>query len=116
MFKERIKAYRAGLGLSQEAFGNLTGFSKLQILRWENGQNEPQANTITQLSERLNVTAAYLLGLTDDPKASIDEASLSPVERLILAAQRARDANDALNRAIEAVIGDAQRKHQTGDK
>lgn len=109
MFSQRIKAIRESKQLSQSAFGKLIGFSKPQILRWENGTSQPHADTLKEIAEKLSVTTAYLLGLADDPAGHVDESSLSPIEQLLIAAQRFRDAHAALERAIDRVVSENAR-------
>jgi hypothetical protein len=55
------------------------------------------------IAEKLSVTTGYLLGLTDNPKAEAKVSDLTPIEQLLIAAERMREASDALQRAIDLV-------------
>lgn len=46
----------------------LTGISRQTINFWYNGERTPDAENIKKLSLSFNVSADYLLGLTDNPK------------------------------------------------
>jgi transcriptional regulator with XRE-family HTH domain len=109
MFSERIRAIRESKQLSQTAFGKLIGFSKPQILRWEAGTSQPHADTLKEIAEKLGVTTAYLLGLAEEPTGHVDESSLTPIEQLLIATQRFRDAHTALERAIDRVVSENAR-------
>jgi transcriptional regulator with XRE-family HTH domain len=103
MFSQRIRAIREGLNLSQAAFSNHIGFSKTQIQRWEGGTSQPHAEALKALAEKLSVTTAYLLGLADEPQGQFDESSLTPIEQLLIAAERLNEATAAMQRAIARV-------------
>ena len=51
--KDRIKALRAKLGLSQAALGALIGVSVTSVNRWENGVASPKNGTILKVIARL---------------------------------------------------------------
>lgn len=82
---ERLKAIRTKRGLSQEALAELlsekdSSFPQQQISSWENGRNDPSAALLVRLSEALNVSVDYLLGVVDEP----DETYASTVGRQAL--------------------------------
>jgi transcriptional regulator with XRE-family HTH domain len=104
VFKDRIKAVRQGLGLSQEAFAERLGYRRLRVSQWESGKGIPLDSDLERIATMLNVTTAYLRGLTDDPQEKLSVATLSPFETLVIAAQRIREADDAIQAAIRAYI------------
>ena len=53
MTKERIKALRAKLGISQAALGALIGVSVTSINRWENGAASPKNGAILGMISKL---------------------------------------------------------------
>jgi len=61
----RLKQTRETLGLTQQELADLAGVSLRTITRWE-GQSSNEDN-LFQVARALNVSADYLLGLTDDP-------------------------------------------------
>jgi transcriptional regulator with XRE-family HTH domain len=103
VFAERIKSIRNGMKLSQLDFGKRLGYSRSQIIEWEQGRSTPSGQSLIEIATTLEVTTGYLLGLTDDPKAESNEDDLSPVERLLVALQRLREASDAVQQAIDLV-------------
>ena len=62
---ERLKELRIEKGLSQMGLANATGISQSAIARWELNQAEPTATTIIILAKFFEVSADFLLGLTD---------------------------------------------------
>lgn len=65
VFCERLKALRTEKGLSQPELANLLGVSNGIISFWENGVNEPTISNLIKLTEVLEVSTDYLLGLED---------------------------------------------------
>jgi transcriptional regulator with XRE-family HTH domain len=65
---ERIRQRRKGLHLSQESLAELIDSSQKQISKYENGEDKPSSDVVHRLSQSLNVSADYLLGLTDIPE------------------------------------------------
>lgn len=64
-FYERIKELRKDKKLSQMELAKSTGLNQSAIARWELNKTEPTASAIIILCKYFNVTADYLLGLTD---------------------------------------------------
>ncbi len=62
---ERIKSLRKENNLSLTVLSKLTGLSKSAINRWENNQADINGDAIVALAKFFDVTADYLLGLTD---------------------------------------------------
>ena len=62
---ERIKSLRKENNLSLVVLSKLTGLSKSAINRWENNQADINGDAIVALAKFFEVTADYLLGLTD---------------------------------------------------
>ncbi len=63
---QRIKELRLERGLSLQKLAEAIGVDKHAIIYWENEINEPKANYIVKLATFFNVSADYLLGLTDE--------------------------------------------------
>jgi transcriptional regulator with XRE-family HTH domain len=62
-----IRDLRKKKGLIQQALADLVGVSKTTVLDWEKGRYFPEGKNLTNLANALGVSAAYLLGETDDP-------------------------------------------------
>ena len=62
---ERIKELREQAGENQEELGEMIFSSQTAISHYENGRIKPNVDTLTAISKHYNVSADYLLGLTD---------------------------------------------------
>lgn len=60
---ERLKKAREKVGYSQEAFAEKIGCCAITISRWENGHTPMKAVDIIKITEALNISADYLLGI-----------------------------------------------------
>ena len=77
----RISEARKALGLSiTDLVAKSENLSIGRVSNWERGTRSPRIAEIKLLAELLNVSASYLLGLSENPQ---DELSLSPVLRQI---------------------------------
>lgn len=92
---DRLREVREARHLSQRELAALCGFGENQIHRYENGGNL-NADTLAVLAKHLDVTADYLLGLTDEPTGHITEDDLSPMERKLISAVRRGMITEAL--------------------
>lgn len=66
-----LKEARINKGLKQEELANLVGKSKNVISNWERGDNKPDADTLFELCDILNVDANFLLGWESDQNISL---------------------------------------------
>lgn len=64
-FKDVLKEIRLERNLTQKQLAEMTGFSLSTINKWENGKKSPNMFSIKILSEILNVSSDYLLGLQE---------------------------------------------------
>lgn len=63
---ERLKYLRIEKGLGQNLLAKELKLSNASISYWETGKQEPSAEALFKLAKYFNVSADYLLGLTDD--------------------------------------------------
>ena len=68
---DNLKQARTRKGLKQEELAKLVGKSKNVISNWERGDNKPDADTLFELCDILNVDANYLLGWEDNQNLSL---------------------------------------------
>ncbi len=68
LFGERLLALRTARGEKQPALAEFLGVSVPQISEMERGKKGTTMEKLTLLCLHYNVSADYLLGLTDDPK------------------------------------------------
>lgn len=64
-FKKRFAELRAQSGLSQSKLGKVLSLSPATIGYYENGDRLPDIETAARIAEYFNVSADYLLGLSD---------------------------------------------------
>ena len=65
MFCDRLKELRKERGITQQELSNALDCSQSMIARWEKGECDATGAIIVKLALYFNVTADYLLGLTD---------------------------------------------------
>ena len=68
IFGQRIYELRKDAGETQKFLGELIGVKKGQISEIERGNATTSAERIALICEHYNISADYLLGLTDDPE------------------------------------------------
>ena len=67
MMGERIRDARMAAGMTQEQLSAATGLKQFHISRIERGDiKDVLGDTLARLAKALNVSADYLLGLTDE--------------------------------------------------
>lgn len=68
IFGQRLRAARKARGEKQEDLGLVLGVKKSQISEMERGSTSTTLEKLSIICRHYNVSADYLLGLTDDPK------------------------------------------------
>ena len=68
LFGERLRTLRKQRGEKQQELAKFLGVKPNQIGEMENGRKASTFSNLAQLCEHYNVTADYLLGLTDEPR------------------------------------------------
>ena len=63
---ERLRDIRKDHGDTQESLGRKLGFATPTVSKWEQGKTDPDLETLKQICQMYEVSADYLLGLTDD--------------------------------------------------
>ena len=63
---ERLRALRTEKNLGQNALAKAIDVSNASISYWENAKQEPSAEAVYKLATYFEVSADYILGLTDD--------------------------------------------------
>ncbi len=62
---KKIKELREELKITQKTLAEKVGKSPTAVASWEQGLSEPCVNDLRRLCEIFEVSADYLLGLTD---------------------------------------------------
>ena len=79
VLKDRIKALRKHLNISQDAFGRRIGISGASVSRLESGENEPSPQTIVFICKEYDVSEDWLR----NGRGEMFKASSSEAERLV---------------------------------
>ena len=74
----RLEAARRAQGLSQGDLAERVGVNQNTIGRYEKGDRHPDPEMLRRIAEALDVSADYLLGLTDDPTVVPDQGGARP--------------------------------------
>ena len=90
---KRIREQRALKEISQSELGKVIGVGKTTISNYETGYSSPDPESLTKISEILNVSTDYLLGITDINN-QFDKTHKSNVDPDIELIQRARSKMD----------------------
>lgn len=60
----KLRELRLEQKMSQRRLGEILGFSNQAVSAWEMGSREPDCDSIVKIAKYFNVTADYLLGLS----------------------------------------------------
>jgi len=66
---ERLKKLRKEKRITQEELGKKVNVTKVSISGYENGNRNPDTETLQKLADFFDVTTDYLLGRTDKPNS-----------------------------------------------
>lgn len=77
IFAERLKDLRDKKGNTQTEVGKALGKSREAVSKYEIGEREPDLEAVASLSKYFNVSADYILGITDDYSSSIGSQKMS---------------------------------------
>jgi len=98
---KRLRDVRMRLKMTQASLGEMLSTDARQIWRWENGESDPTGETLGKLAQMLDVSADYLLGLTDDPTPANHGPGLNTLELKVVEALRRGDRLEA----VRAIVG-----------
>ncbi|WP_458408105.1 helix-turn-helix domain-containing protein [Anaerotignum sp.] len=65
LFAKRLRELRKERGLSQVELGERLGYGYTAISSYETGRNEPSYTDLIRICEILDVSADYILGISD---------------------------------------------------
>lgn len=66
VFAERLRNLRDTKGQTQGEVGKAVGKSRESVSKYEIGEREPDTAAIASIAKHFNVSADYILGITDD--------------------------------------------------
>ena len=73
MFSDRLKELREANGYNQEYVAEYLGVKQQTYSRYENNITEPDIKSIIKLTKLYNVSADYLLGLSDNRQGEFNK-------------------------------------------
>ena len=79
IIKQRIRALRESVGLSQNKLGKLVGLPQSSINRYENGQATPTVELLRKYADYFDVSMDYIFARCDAPQGKLYQAK-PPVE------------------------------------
>lgn len=100
---DSLRELRIFRNLTHEELAERLGIGVAQIWRYENDKTDPNTKTIATIARFFNVSADYLIGLTDNPKSNLRIDNLTATEREVLDALRRGDVVEA----IKTIVADA---------
>lgn len=80
---DRLRQTREKRGLTQRELARSCDIGENQINRYESGSGEPSIANLASIAHVLGVSTDYLLGLSELPAATTEEA-LKPEERKLI--------------------------------
>jgi len=85
---DRLRSLREQHGWSQRELARECGIAESVIRRYESGVSEPSTTSLKLIAEKLNISADYLLGITDKPRGYLGDGQISDEEDQLLNAFR----------------------------
>lgn len=76
----RVKEIRISLGYSQQTFADALEISKGMVSLIESGKKKPSRTTVTKISGIGNVSADYVMGLSDYKNLDLNQSSKVKIE------------------------------------
>lgn len=98
VYGARLSERRLALNMSQQDVCDAIKIkSTQQFDDWEKGRHAPSIKHLEKLAPALKCSIDYLVGLTDDPGATLEERDLSEDEVALVRAKREGRYKEAIN-------------------
>nr|WP_082301969.1 helix-turn-helix transcriptional regulator [Streptococcus gallolyticus] len=81
IFNERLKKRRLEKGFTQQQIADKLNINRVTYTNWEKGNREPNLDKIIELTQILDTTIDYLVGLSDIPTRGITTKELDELSR-----------------------------------
>lgn len=82
VFTTRLKQSITERGLSQRMLATLIGTTEQSVSRWANGNRTPNADVLYRMCKALDVSADYLLGLSNEKVNNMDSVKAEILEKI----------------------------------
>jgi len=105
MMGVRIKLLREEAGLTQSQLAEAINVGVAQIYRYENDKTDPSSHVLYLLAQLFDVSADYLLGITDSRTPS-EPSRLEEREKVIIDALRSGDRYKAIQVIVSGELED----------
>lgn len=96
IFKERLNRLSERFS-TKAAFADFLGLSVQSVGFWLNGDRAPDAENLIAICKKLNVSADYLLGLTDVPRKGMTIREIVAIDEIL-------DALDSASKRLKGVL------------
>jgi transcriptional regulator with XRE-family HTH domain len=73
IFKDRLKEIRELNNITQKELSKKINASQSKVAMWETGKRDPNSDDIILLANMFNISADYLLGISNNNKYSINK-------------------------------------------
>jgi transcriptional regulator with XRE-family HTH domain len=93
-YGERIAELRERNGLTQGKLSSRLGISRASLSHYETNRREPDFETLTALADLFQVSVDYLIGRTNNPRATLTEEVSHFVDKLELSDEAILDKFD----------------------
>lgn len=101
MIGRRLREVRQLRNLTQEELAERANVGNRQIWRYENEETRPDSDVVARIASALQVSADYLIGLTDDANVNLIESDLSPKEQSVIKAWRLGEKYEAIKVIVD---------------
>ena len=82
VFTERLKQSITERGLTQRMLATLIGTTEQSVSRWANGNRTPYADMLYRMCNALDVSADYLLGLSDERANNMEKLKADLLDKI----------------------------------
>ena len=82
LFTTRLKKSINERGLTQRMLATLIGTTEQSVSRWANGNRTPNADMLYRMCKALDVSADYLLGLSNEKVNNMDAVKAEILEKI----------------------------------
>lgn len=97
---DRLRALRENQNITQKDLADRLHISESQIFRYEKDEIEPRADVVVKIAEFFNVTADFLLGMSEEP-GIYQRSDLKPQEWAVISAWRSGEKFEAIKVIVD---------------